>query len=111
MMYYFLAFLAAILTGVAQILLKKGAQKYGENSFLRQFLNIFVISGYTIFVIVSVLNLIAYKEIDLKNAAIFIPLSYFTVVIMSKVWIKEKTCIREVMGISLVIIGLGVFFI
>ena len=99
-----------IISAFSQVLLKKSAD-VKTTSFLKQYLNIKVISAYTIFFIASFLSVYAYKVSPVTLGAILGTLEYGLVAILSYVFFKEKLTKKQILGILLIIAGIIVYSI
>lgn len=108
--YYVAAFLGAVLTAVAQLLLKTGARVgVAKGSFKKLFTNPYTFIGYVIFVSVTLLNLYALKEIRLIEMVFFVPLSYLLVILSSRWILKEKLSRNQWIGVVFLLTGLIIF--
>lgn len=108
--YYFAAILAVVLTGVAQVLLKKGAiLAMKEKSMLKSYLNSYSVVAYGLFFIVTLLSLLSMKKILVKEMVIFLPLTYLIVPLLSRIFLKESVSKSQLIGILLVAAGIAVF--
>ena len=99
-----------IISAFSQVLLKKSAD-VKTTSFLKQYLNIKVISAYAIFFIASFLSVYAYKVIPVTLGAILGTLEYGLVAILGYVFFKEKLTKKQILGILLIIAGIIVYSI
>ena len=108
---YILLVLAAVILGaISQILLKKGTrQKY--DSVLREYLNPWVLGGYALLVIATLLNVLAFSRgVKLKSAVVLETLGFVLVMLLSKIVFGEKITQRKLVGNMLIIIGIIVFY-
>lgn len=109
MVKYILIFVISILlASVSQILLKKSAN-ITRTSKIKEYLNIYVITAYLILFISTILTLIAYKQVKLSTGVVIETISYILVPILSFFILKEKIKKNQIIGISLIIIGIMVF--
>ena len=110
-MYFLLVILAVFAAAGAQILLKKGALK--EYSPLwRQYVNPWVIGGYAIMGVSLLLNVFCMAHgVQAKEVSTFEALSYLFVPCFSWFFFKEKITWRKAGAITVIIIGIIVFFI
>lgn len=108
--YYISILCAVLLTVVAQILLKMGANiGRDEKSFKRLYFNKFTIVGICIFLIVTLLNLFALQRIELKELVYILPSVYLLIPIAS-IWIlKEKINKTRILGMLVIILGMIIF--
>ena len=110
MMYYIIVVLVVFACACSQMLLKKGASiKY--NSFIRQYLNPWVISGYGIMGLAVIINIYCMsKGVQVKELSIIESLSYLFVPCLSWILFSEKITKRKALAIALILIGVVVFF-
>ncbi len=107
MLYYLtIAFVASVMTGISQVLLKKGANKEGN---IKIFFNFFTLTGYFVFFIITLMNLFVYKKLELKYSVIFMPLGFVFVMFFSVLLLKEKISKRKLLGIFVIILGVYIF--
>lgn len=106
--YYIAIYSGAILTVLAQLLLKKGALKK-NNKFISLLINPFVIIGYLIFIIVSLLNLYALKEVNLILMVTINPIIHILVISSSIIIFKEKLTRKQVGALIIIIMGIILF--
>ncbi|PED06406.1 EamA family transporter [Bacillus pseudomycoides] len=108
--YILLYIFGIILANYSQILLKKSTlQEY--DSKLREYVNPYVIIGYSLFVINAGLNVIALKGVPLKQAPVLESLSYVIILVFGWYFLGEKITKRKVIGNIIIIIGIVVFSI
>lgn len=110
-MYIALVILSVFVAACAQMLLKQGARrKYA--TFLRQYLNGWVISGYVIMGCTMILNIFCLSRgVMLKEVSIIESLSYLFVPILSLIFFKEKITLRKILAIALIMVGIAIFFV
>jgi multidrug transporter EmrE-like cation transporter len=105
-----LALLAVFLTGVSQVLLKCGARRgEGNTSFFAPYLNILTISGYAILLIVTVISVIALREIPLKIFYALAALGYVVVAGLSWRLLKEGITQNKILAVLLIVCGIILF--
>lgn len=105
---FFLYLLSVVIASCSQILLKKSAMKQ-YTSFIREYINPYVIIGYGMLFGSMILTILAYKGIEFKNGPIMESLGYVLVIIMSRFIFKEKITRSKVLGTLLILIGVTVF--
>lgn len=107
--YYILGLLSVIIASFSQILLKKGAMnKY--DSFIREYLNVFVISGYGMMFLSLFLTMIVYRGMDFMNVPVIEAVGYVLVPILSYLFFKEKLTKKKVLGILFILAGIFVYY-
>ena len=107
--YYLSLFIGALLTVIAQLLLKKGAMLKRKNIILDIISNKYVILGYLLFVTVTILNLYAFKEVPIIIMVVISPLIQILVVSFSVLIFKEKINNKQLKGFILIIVGIIIF--
>jgi len=75
----------------------------------RGFVNIFVITGYVLLFIVTLLNLYGLKVVPLIEMVIVNPLIYILVVFFSVIFFKEKVNQKQRIGLALIVLGIIIF--
>jgi len=106
--YYLIALLAVIMTAVSQILLKAAAKRSKHETW-RLYLNGYSITSYLLLVVVTLLNLYAYKYIPLKAAVVLLPLTLIMVVLFSISLLHERLSRQQIVGSAVILIGLVIF--
>lgn len=110
MIWYIIVVISVFSAACAQMLLKKGAQ-IQYDSFVRQYLNPWVIGGYMIMLICMIVNVFSmHKGVLMKELSIIESLSYLFVPTLSFFIFKERLSWRKVGAISVIILGVIVFF-
>lgn len=108
--FFVIAFAAVIFTAFAHVLLKLGAVRNLKHStWIKQYLNIYVYTGYGIFLIVTVMNLYAYKYLPLKFNITLLPFVFIFVALFSFFFFKEALTKKQWISYILIIIGIVVY--
>ncbi len=108
--YWIVLFLSVIISSISQILLKKSANKKYE-SIVKEYLNIYVISGYGLLILSTLCVVFAYRGVAYKNGPIVEALGYILIMIFSSLFLQEKVSKKKVIGNSLILLGVIVFYI
>ena len=108
--YWVFMFGSVILSSVSQILLKISAGKKHE-SFLKEYLNIWVIAGYGLMAAATLTTIAAYQGMDYKNGPVIESLGYILVMLLSYLILKEKVTGRKLLGYVLILAGVAVFYL
>lgn len=110
-MYKLLVVFSVFAAACAQMLLKQGARK-SYPTFFRQYLNLWVISGYGIMGMSLLLNIYCLsKGVQVKEISIIESFSYMFVPSLSFICFKEKISWRKIAAIGVIMSGVIVFFI
>ena len=107
--YYLIAFLSVCIAGASQILLKKGAMKE-YSSFIREYLNGFVIIGYLMMFFSLFLTMIAYRGMDFMNVPVIEAVGYILVPVLSYFFFRERFTTKKVVGICLILAGIFIYY-
>lgn len=108
--YVFLLIASVLIASCSQIILKKSASKE-YSSIIREYLNVRVIVGYGMMFISTILTIFAFKGLDYKNGPIIESLGYIFIMLLSRIFLKEKITKKKIIGNSLILLGILVFYI
>lgn len=106
--YYVLAVTAVLVSSFSQILLKKAAMKKYD-SFLREYLNVYVIGAYMMFAAALLFTTICYGGLPFKLVPLLESLGYVLVMILAFFFFGEKITKRKVLGTICILAGIVVF--
>jgi drug/metabolite transporter (DMT)-like permease len=107
--YLLFAFIAVLLTGVSQVLLKIGSGHHDRH--FQIYYNPVTISGYAVFLLVVLCSLIALKGLELKLFYAIASLNYAIVALLSVTLIHERLTWQKVAAILLIILGILIFYV
>lgn len=96
------------ISAVSQVLLKKAALKT-YSSTLAEYLNPYVITAYTIFVLATFMTIYAYKVIPLSLGPVLEATSYLYVTAFGAFFFKEKITPKKILALVLIIAGILVY--
>lgn len=108
--YWAALFAAVAISSCSQILLKKGAAET-RHSFLQEYLNLNVISGYGLMVLSTLCTIYAYRGVAYKNGAVVESLGYLLIMLLGRIVFGEKITIRKVIGNLIILSGVIVFYL
>lgn len=106
--FYILMGGGVLVSSVAQILLKNSAQIERE-SFVKEYLNKLVVTGYLMLFASMCIGIVAYRVVPLKYGAIIESLGYVFVMLLSAFFLKEKITRKKLIGNLIIILGVIVF--
>ena len=110
-MYRLLVIFSVFMAAGAQMLLKKGAS-ISYDKWIRQYLNGWVIGGYSIMAASLVLNVFCLSHgVLVKEVSIIESLSYLFVPLMSWFFFKEKMTWRKAGAVAIIMVGVFIFFL
>ena len=98
-----------VLTAAAQMLLKIGADP--KRTFIANLLHAATITGYGIFLVVTVLTVYVMQAIEMKTVTAWVGLTYILVTAGALLFLKEKVTLKKVVGPFLIVFGFFVFHI
>lgn len=111
MMYQLLVIGSVLMGAGAQMLLKKGAS-LPHASFLKEYLNPWVLGGYAVMGLALLLNVFAMSRgVQVKEVGIIESLSYLFVPLLSYWFFQERLTKKQILSIGLIIAGVVVFFL
>lgn len=111
MKYALIALLVVFVSACAQMLLKQGARK-GYKPWWRQYMNGWVIGGYTLLFAAIVANIWCMSQgLQLKELSIIESVSYLFVPCLSWCFFRERIAGRKALAIGIIILGVVVFFL
>lgn len=110
--YFIMMLLAEHIASSSQIFLKMSSKK-SYPSAIREYLNCLVIGGYSLLMVSMVITVFCYNKDKLgyMGTVVMEPISYIFVLILSRIVFKEKISKRKIVGMSLIICGITVFFL
>lgn len=73
-------------------------------------MNFYVICGYGMMVVSTVLTIMAYKGLAYKNGPIIESLGYIIVMFLSLLFFGEKITKKKLLGNILILVGIIVFY-
>lgn len=100
---------AVVISSFSQILLKMSARR-NYSSLIREYLNPYVITGYGMMVLSTLLFVAAYRGVDYKNGPVIESLGYIMVMVLSYVFFKERVSRRKIVGYGMILLGVIVFY-
>lgn len=109
-MHLMILVLSVVIASFSQILLKKSAQKTYD-SFMKEYLNPYVIFGYGMMFVSMFLTIIAYSGMEFTNVQIIEATGYIMVLILSYFFFKEKITGRKLLGMLFIFGGIAVYYL
>lgn len=106
--YWLVGFFSVCLSCISQMLLKKGAMKSWP-TYIKEYLNAFVICGYIIMAICVFLTIYMYTGMQLKYGAVIEAAGYIIILFIGRIVFNEKITSKKVIGNLLIIAGIVVF--
>ena len=107
---YVLAFSEVFVASLSQILLKQSAETEHKN-IIYKFLNWRVILGYALLFGTTIINVFAYRGVELKVTPMIESTGIIWVTILAVWFLKERPSKRALLSIAVTVIGIIVFSI
>ena len=108
--FFLLGLLSVVIASFSQVMLKLGAGKT-YSSKIREYLNVYVITGYGMLFVSMVLTIVAYSGLSYLNVPVIEAVGYVLVPILSYFIFKEKLTKRKVLGILFILTGIFVYYL
>lgn len=108
LLYSLFLLFGVFISSLSQILLKKSALKKYDSK-IKEYLNPYVIIGYSIFFIATFLSIIAYKGIPLSMGPVLETTSYLYITIFGVKIFKEKMNKKKYLALFLIISGIFIY--
>lgn len=108
--YLLLLLASVVIASLSQIILKKSAQKHYE-SFVKEYINPYVIIGYGMMVVSTLLTILAYRGLAYKNGPVIESLGYILIMFLSFIFFKERITKKKILGNILILVGVFVFYL
>lgn len=102
--------LGVFISTISQIILKKSAQKK-HGSFIKEYLNPYVIGAYLIFFAATFMSIYAYKVIPLSLGPILDSSGYFFITVLGALFLHEKITKKKVISLAVIILGIVIYSI
>ncbi len=106
--YLIIAVISVTIAGFSQILLKKGAMR-PHISFIRDYLNPPVFTGYVLMFLSVLATMFAYRGINYMSVQIIEAFGYVLVPVLSYFFFKERFTKNKIIGIVIIIAGMLVY--
>lgn len=107
---YLIVLAGVIIASFSQILLKVGANR-PHVSLIKDYMNVPVITGYTLMALSVLAGMIAYRGIDYMSAPVIESVGFILVPILSFLFFGEKITKRRLCGIVFIIAGIAVYYL
>lgn len=106
--FVFVMFISVVVASVSQVLLKKSTLN-AHDTVLKEYLNLYVISGYGLLFLSMLLTVYAYSGMDYKNGPMIESLGNVMVLILGYFAFGERISVRKMAGIACIMAGVVVF--
>lgn len=101
---------SVFISAFSQVLLKKSALK-SYDSFIREYLNFYVIPAYAIYFLAVFLDLIALRKVPVSFVPVAEASSYIFVLFFGRIFFRESFSKRKVLAMALILAGIVVYVV
>ncbi len=108
--YFLIYILSVTVASLSQLLLKKSAMRR-HTSFLREYMNLWVLTGYGLLFVSMFLTVLAFRGMAYKNGSVIESLGYVLVLVLSRLFFGEKITKRKLIGTVCILAGMIVFYL
>ena len=109
-LYSAILILSVFISALSQVLLKKSALK-SYASFIREYLNFYVIPAYAIYFLAVFLDLLALRKVPVSFVPVAEASSYIFVLLFGRIFFNETFSKRKILAMILILAGIIVFVI
>jgi len=108
--YYLLGILSVMIASFSQVLLKKGAMKTYD-SFIKEYLNFWVITGYLMMFLSLFMTMLVYRGVAFMNVPVLEAIGFVLVPILSYFFFKEALTRKKIIGIAGILAGIIIYYV
>ena len=101
---------SVFISAFSQVLLKKSALK-SYDSFIREYLNLYVVPAYAIYFLAVFLDLIALRKVPVSFVPVAEASSYIFVLLFGRIFFRESFSKQKVLAMALILAGIIVYVI
>ena len=105
---YIIAVISVTIASLSQVLLKKSSMKKYP-SFIREYLNPYVIIGYMMLLGSMMITIYVFKQLPFMSIPIIESLGYVLVLIFGLLFFGEKITKRKLIGMKVIIAGIIIY--
>lgn len=99
---------SVLIASLSQIGLKIASNKK-HDSLIKEYLNPWVIGSYGLFLLSTLLTVVAMRVISVSRAMVLESAGYLFVTFFSFVFLREKCSLKKLLGIALILLGIAVY--
>jgi len=101
---------SVFISAFSQVLLKKSALK-SYDSFIREYLNFYVLPAYVIYFLAVFLDLIALRKVPVSFVPVAEASSYIFVLLFGRIFFNESFSKRKVLAMVLILAGIIMYVV
>lgn len=99
---------SSLIAAFSQILLKKSAGREHKKG-IYEYLNVYVIISYGLLAFTMFANMVAYWGVEYKLGVILGTSSYLFIMLLGRLFLKEKITKRKLIGTLMIVAGIIIF--
>lgn len=104
------ALFSVVIASFSQVMLKLGAgRKYPSK--IREYLNVYVITGYGMLFVSMILTIVAYSRLSYLSVPVVEAVGYVLVPVLSYFIFKEKLTGKKILGILFILAGIIIYYL
>ncbi len=100
--------ISVFISAISQIMLKIAANRKYESG-IKEYINPLVITSYAIFLVSTVLTMLALRQVPLSLQPVLESTSYIYVTVLGYMILKEKISKTKLLGLAIILIGIFVY--
>ena len=101
---------SVVIASFSQVMLKLGAgRKYPSK--IREYLNVYVITGYGMLFVSMILTIVAYSRLSYLSVPVVEAVGYVLVPVLSYFIFKEKLTGKKILGILFILAGIIIYYL
>lgn len=108
---YVILLLSSVFIATCSQIFLKTSSSIEYSSKIKEYLNWRVVVGYGMLVMSTILTILAFKGLDYKNGPIIESTGYVFIMILSRIFLKEKITKNKILGNSLILFGILIFYL
>ena len=110
LLYYSFLLAGVLAASFSQVLLKKGAM-HTWPSFIREYLNPWVMGGYFLLLCSTALNICGLRGLSFLNGPVMESFGYVFVLFLSRLFFREPITKRKLAGVGCILAGMLVYYL
>ena len=100
--------MSIFISSVSQVILKKSTFKHYD-SVIKEYMNVPVILGYSMFLLATIMSVFAYRAVPLSLGVAMEATSYLYITFFGVVFFKEKLTKQKIFSLALIISGVLIY--
>lgn len=110
LLYYAFLLAGVLAASFSQVLLKKGSMRVWP-SFIREYLNPWVMGGYFLLLCSTALNICGLRGLSFLNGPVMESFGYVFVLFLSRLFFGERITKRKLAGVGCILAGMLIYYL